>query len=745
MQRTSTEKLAWKLVRAVVMSAAAAMPVGGVTNALWAQDAAPANAGAVTGISPVDPALRRSADDYWHYVQVARYELANAEAKKLAEGEPLSVLKAFQAVASERKADLDTYIARWVTIDPIKDSATALKATLDKGRLTLRGDQSYIEDNIKRLVINERAYQLAVARLRQSGELAVPLMIQYLRSPEQVQYHGSIRRALTDMGKTALSPLLASTQMKDARVLTIVVSVLGDMGYEPAVPYLLRLSASPDVGASVRQASALALQKLGASANLSPADAFYQLAEKFYYDNAMITANLSGSDVAYVWYWSEDAGLTKKDVSPAIFNELQAMRACEYSLTQDRGKAEALSLWLASNYKREVELPTGATDTTREAGQPNAHYYGVAAGARYLNDVLTRTLKDRNSAVALKAVRSLEDIVGTESLFNNGTGTPLSAALSYPDRVVRFEAAYTLGSAMPQQQFAGSDQVVPILAEAIAQTGKPGVVVLAPTDEAVNKLVEDLKAQGYNAVGTKSAEGVVNVAAGLPAVDSLVVSEDVALGAIDQLLAVTASSPRLARTPKLILTKTGASPFASRAAVDVLVNTTTETDPAKLKDAIEKARARGGANPLSEDDAKSGALRAIGLIRTLAVAKSPVLNVLSARGTLISALDDSRPEIAKAAADTLAVMGQKEGQLAILTKATGEKTPDDLKVAMLKSLSTSAKTFGNQLPSDGIAALEKMVVTGENLDLRSAAAEARGALNLPPEEAKVLILKQAKF
>jgi len=41
-------------------------------------------------------------------------------------------------------------------------------------------------------------------------------------------------------------------------------------------------------------------------------------------------------------------------------------------------------LWLASNYKREVELPQGVTDPTRAENQPNAHYYGVSAGAQYL-------------------------------------------------------------------------------------------------------------------------------------------------------------------------------------------------------------------------------------------------------------------------------------------------------------------------------------------------------------------------
>ena len=56
----------------------------------------------------------------------------------------------------------------------------------------------------------------------------------------------------------------------------------------------------------------------------------------------------------------------------------------EYSLKLGGSSGDALSLWLAANYKREVELPEGATDPTRPEGQPNAHYYGVSAGAKYI-------------------------------------------------------------------------------------------------------------------------------------------------------------------------------------------------------------------------------------------------------------------------------------------------------------------------------------------------------------------------
>ena len=109
-------------------------------------------------------------------------------------------------------------------------------------------------------------------------------------------------------------------------------------------------------------------------------------------DTSAITAD-PRNPVGYMWYWTDDKGLVKIDVPAPIFNELMAMRACEYSLKLGGSQGDALSLWLASNYKREVELPQGQVDPTRAPGQPDAHYYGVSAGAQYLNAALARTLR----------------------------------------------------------------------------------------------------------------------------------------------------------------------------------------------------------------------------------------------------------------------------------------------------------------------------------------------------------------
>jgi hypothetical protein len=115
-----------------------------------------------------------------------------------------------------------------------------------------------------------------------------------------------------------------------------------------------------------------------------------------------------------------------------------------------------------------------------------------------------------------------------------------------------------------------------------------------------------------------------------------------------------------------------------------------------------------------------------------------------AQPLLLSALDDSRPEIVKYDATVLGVMDGTEIQPAILQKASDDKTTDDLKIALYRALATNARNFGRKLDDDQINIVQKVVASAPNVEVRTAAGEARGAMDLPADQAKKLIIDQAK-
>src|SRR6266545_3740065 len=156
----------------------------------FGQDAAPAApaAPAETPAAPGAPAaaapatqksdLKRSVENFWHYGKIARYDMAVAAAQEIvtAKDQPEAVLVAFEQTAQERHDSIDEWLIRWQGVEQMREPANQITAILNEGRRARRSNPQHIEENIKRLNRPGRPYQIAVTQLRQSGELAVPIM-----------------------------------------------------------------------------------------------------------------------------------------------------------------------------------------------------------------------------------------------------------------------------------------------------------------------------------------------------------------------------------------------------------------------------------------------------------------------------------------------------------------------------------------------------------------------------------------
>ncbi len=434
------------------------------------------------------PSLVDQVDTFWHYGKIARYDLAADAGNQIiaTNPDPATLLAAFETVAQNHGDQIDPWLLRWRTLRPptadqakddplltaqrtgmlaMKDTAQKITDLINAGYETRRANPDFIQNTIIEMSKNERAYENNLPRLANSGELAVKVLVDILRNPDDREFNPTARRALRDLGRKALAPLLAATEMKDYDTLLDVVSALGDLGYDAAGPYLSRLATSRDVPQGIRIAAHRALGQLGISdaVAIDPAQQFYALGEKLYYNNSSLVP--SGEKTAYIWSWQEGMGLTKLDVPTPIFGDVMAMRECEYAMTLDPSKGQAVSLWLDANTKREADLPPGATDPTH-AGDPDAHYFNVSAGVQYLNDALMRAIRDQNAPVAYRLTASLQEIIGPSNMTSSGA-EPVVQALFFPNQQVRYEAAFALAESLPSQPFPGSDRVVPLLVGAL--------------------------------------------------------------------------------------------------------------------------------------------------------------------------------------------------------------------------------------------------------------------------------------
>jgi len=147
----------------------------------------------------------------------------------------------------------------------------------------------------------------------------------------------------------------------------------------------------------------------------------------------------------------------------------------------------------------------------------------------------------------------------------------------------------------------------------------------------------------------------------------------------------------------------------------------------------------------NEQLADSYAVRAGTVMQKLAETRNPVIDLSVVQSTFINAINDNRPEIQILAGRILAHLGSPDAQRAITAMALDSNNSLDVRIAAFDSLATSAKLNANMLVEATVDDIYALISSREtDPDLRSAAAAAYGALNLPSRKVKDLILDQAK-
>lgn len=144
--------------------------------------------------------------------------------------------------------------------------------------------------------------------------------------------------------------------------------------------------------------------------------------------------------------------------------------------------------------------------------------------------------------------------------------------------------------------------------------------------------------------------------------------------------------------------------------------------------------------------AEEYARRAANALLKVAVSRNPVINLSLAQSALITASKSNpQQEIQVLAGQILAYIDSADAQGAIADVALDADKPMEVRIAAFESLANSAKMNANLLPDATVDQMYGLISTDQtDPDLRAAAAAAYGALNLPSQKVKDLILDQAK-
>jgi len=621
------------LIGCFVMGAGSAQSQPAAPGATVAAGSGPGQAPPATvGAGDTRQTLADNWNDFLHYVKIGRYDLAKGYGQAILQSkpDPAELFKLVQA--NQQGYDMAVRFAEAAQDKELAQLTGQLLGVIDQGRFQQRTEPKIIVDEIRRLSSTPRGKMMAIRRLKDAGEYAVPYLLdamaEAIQDPSTATKLSDMIEALPQIGRPAIRPLAAALLTDNARLKAEIIRALGAIGYPQSLPYL-RFVAEKASAADVRDLALASIRQIDPqAANVPAAALFFQLGERYYYHDESL-APTPGAPFGNLWLWDAQANrLQRVEVDQACFHELMAMRCCEYSLRAQGQFGPAIALWLAAFFKAEC---TGvAMPEYFGLNHAKALVYATTAGPEYLHQTLARAVNDRNAAVALGAVEALATTAGEKSLmYTLGPSQPLLQALMFPDRAVRYSAAIAIANAGPRQPFTESRMVVQNLAEALTRGGSQPAAQASPS-----------------------------------------------------------------WTPEL---------------------------------------------------AESYVLRSVQAMLSLAVSRNPVIDLSLAQPALLGATRDKRPEIRVLAAQVLAYLNSPDAQRAIAVLALDAANDATVRTAAFGSLVGSAKLNGNLLPNTVVNDMYKLLGPVQtDPALRAAAAAAYGALNLPSQTVKDLILDQAR-
>lgn len=739
-------------IRMLVLSAGTLIACPAMAQDVATKDAAqPADAAQPTATDARRTELTQSEQlsDFLHFVLIARYDVALGLGQELirAKIEP----RAFADLVEKSKDGVGRFqdtVARAMRVPELEATAGALLRLYENGKLNRARDPEQVTEAIRLLGGTQRRGQdFGRQRLLVAGEYAMPQLLSALMDSKNPNLQAQVSSLLVEMGRQAIIPLVTALPKVQPEQQERIINTLGQIEYRTSLPFLYDLrdhaSSSSD---TVHQAAirAIGLIEKGDHGNLGTADLYVQLAEN-YYDRKSELTSFPGEDNQLLWAYDPGLGLVMTSIQTGVYYDAMAMQMTERALSLKSENPDAVALWVASNFSREIRQPKGYENPAYPADRREAMYYAVAAGPSASQRVLARAMDDRDTQLARRAIAAIDRTAGGAGLWaGEGTRRPLLEALTFPNRRVQYESALAIAAAQPSEAFAGSDRVVPILTGAIREASLKVGAVIAPDTETYQRIRRVLEADGYTVLpAAKNLDELAEPVAESPAVDVMVISSQDIAGMPEAIQAVR-NSPKLSAAPVLVLTSTdGYIELRRRYDRDgtIGVRQSTVNDQMMTAAINELVQAASG-GVIGGDEAKLYSARSLTALRDLAVSGNTTLNVSDSASSLIAVLGDKKLAESGSVnrldvAEVLARVNQARAQEALMTAALDATGAE--RIAFLSKVADSAKRHGNLLPRVQVDRAVELAQGSDRAEATAAAA-VLGALNLPNSDLAALIV-----
>ncbi|MHC4218474.1 MAG: hypothetical protein ACYSU7_08460 [Planctomycetota bacterium] len=693
---------------------------------------------AVSPVSGQDDDAALLLEEFIHYTIIAKPDLAAAYAERLL-GSPVSDADLALILDEGRvKNDrFETALGKAHRVAELEEIAAELDRRVSDGRLDLARDPKRIDAAITMLTGNQRMKIHGRRLLVAAGEYAVPRLLRVVTEGQDERLRSAAGDMLVEIGRYSVTPLCTALPHLGDRNQRYICQLIGEIGLPQAAPHLLELALNGAAAVPTREAAAAAFRAVGGvDGDLS---VLYELLGRQYFDELESLIAYPFESVNNVWHFDPFHGLEATPVPTEIFSEVMAMQSASKALEISAGNRSALSLFIAANLKRENELPRGTDDPIYGENRYSPAFYATVFGPQICLDVLALGIDRLDTQLVRDAIAALSQTTGGVTLFaSGGVRQPLLEALRYPDRRVQYEAALTLGMALPGQRFPGDIAVVPLLASAVRTGDESFAVVIGESAEDRRVDAERLETVGFTIIAAgpnvSSVRQQISVAVGVDLVVMRAADADAAQQVADDLYVFPATSA----APVLILAAASdMTPLKQEFRDNIRVKVSrARINEEEFNRAVDEVMLRASGGRMTEAEAEAYAIESIMTLRDIAIAGNTAYTIADAESALVSALEARTGGLRLSVADILALIDSQRAQQTLFDAALA--ATDDERIDLLDRVAESVKRWGDRSAERHVEALLDLVANSGGRTAE-AAARVHGALDLPPGPALLLI------
>ncbi|MBI4833558.1 MAG: HEAT repeat domain-containing protein [Planctomycetes bacterium] len=422
----------------------------------------------------------------------------------------------------------------------------------------------------------------AVNRLACVGQRVCPYLIENLGNELNARLRANSIHCLEKMGIESVLPIIEALNSKNRLVRQNATIILGTIKDKRAVPELKRVLENPEELSEVKTYVADALQKItGKYPETLPSakELYYSLAEEYYYSHPSVMLNLYGTYI--VWRWDvEQDKITSRDVPEFSYNEELAEECCYDALKLDQNFDKIIPLLINVNMAQLVESDLGlaATQLQLQQGEVTEEImnklkedlkpsqlgslFGAMGSRKYLYQALARCLTDRNVLIGVACVDALYSCATDDDLplppiktptaeeLNKMTpeeknawvlkrtqweqesmrkpGASLVKALDDEDKRIRYAAARLILKIAPRRHFPGDEKVMPVILEALGESGVRVVLIIEDNEEIRARLKKELLKLNCFPVETMTGKDGLLRAKKFPSEDLIILNAKIA-------------------------------------------------------------------------------------------------------------------------------------------------------------------------------------------------------------------------